>query len=321
MDKKSKIYFLKVFLYVLAFSFVLDKLVFFSLNVISDNVKTGLGIGKLNHYLTFADKSDILIFGSSRANHHVDPIAITNNGYNMGMDGSQIAYAAALIKSLPKEKKQTILLHIGASNFVQKDYDGSDLKALHTKYIRNKKIREEIDKWNQNNTLQKFYWSLSYNGVLMAVLKNYFLPSYNTDKYRGYDPLTVNDGQREIFQKILKRETKVECPKNLEINRIYENQLKELQSFCSKNNKRLIVFTAPLYEDPCKTDNKVLSSFLEENKIRYYDFTDFFKDKNDLKYWKDNSHLSREGAELFTKEIKKIYNSIQDINNEISPIQ
>lgn len=307
MDKKSKIYFLKVFLYVLAFSFVLDKLVFFSLNVISDNVKTGLGIGKLNHYLTFADKSDLLIFGSSRANHHVDPIAITNNGYNMGMDGSQIAYAAALIKSLPKEKKQTILLHIGASNFIQKDYDGSDLKALHTKYNRNKNIRWEIDRLSQGNILQKYYWSLSYNGVVMATLKNYFYPSYSTDEYRGYDPLTVTDQQREIFQKILKRETKVECPKNSEINPIYENQLKELQSFCSKNNKTLIAFTAPIHQDLCKADNAMLASFMKKNNIRYYDFSDFFKDNNNLKYWKDNSHLSKEGAELFTNEIKKIF--------------
>lgn len=309
MDKKSKVYFIKVLLSVLVFSFVLDKLVFFSLNAISDNVKTGLGIGKLNHYLSFADKSHLLIFGSSRANHHIDPNAITEYGYNMGMDGSEICYASTLIKTLPKNKKQTILLHVGASNFVQKDYDGSDLKALHTKYNRNTNIRKEIDKYNKENPLQKFYWSLSYNGVVMAIIKNYFSPSYDAEKYRGYDPLTVSDGQREIFQKILERNTELKCPENLTINPLYKEQLKELQSFCSKNNKTLIVFTAPLHQDPCKGDNAILAEFVKKNKIRYYDFSDYFKYDNNLKYWKDNSHLSKEGAELFTQEIKKIYYS------------
>ena len=47
-----------------------------------------------------------------------------------------------------------------------------------------------------------------------------------------------------------------------------------------------------------------LKKILKNKKIDYYDFSDLFKENNQLKFWKDSSHLSNLGAEIFTEEIE-----------------
>ena len=45
---------------------------------------------------------------------------------------------------------------------------------------------------------------------------------------------------------------------------------------------------------------------MKEKNINFYDYTNFFENNNNIKYWKDLTHLSKEGAEIFTKEIKEL---------------
>ena len=306
MKKQNLIYVLKVVFLILLFSFILDKIVFFSLNKISDRVYTGQSIGKLNQFLNIKDTTKLLIFGSSRANHEIDPTLLTNSGFNMGVDGRAIAYNATLIKLLPKLKKQIILLHIDPENAFKKNYKGKDLDALIIKYNRNKIIRNEIDKLKQDNIFQKFYWSLCYNGKLLGILRNYLFPKYNYKKYFGYDPIFPTEIQKKIFYNKLKKKRKIICKENFKINKIYNDYLNEIKEFCKKNNKELIIFTSPVYNDRCKTDNKIFNEIMKQKKIKYFDFTDFFKNNNKLEYWKDEEHLSNKGAVLFTNKLKRI---------------
>jgi lysophospholipase L1-like esterase len=85
--------------------------------------------------------------------------------------------------------------------------------------------------------------------------------------------------------------------------------LNKIISLCKNNNKSLIVFTSPFYNDNCKSDNIELARIFEENQIPYYDFSDFFKNTNSITYWKDYIHLSDKGASVFSapffKEIEK----------------
>ena len=94
MDSKTTKKLIKIVLLVLVISYTLDKLIFFGLNTISDKVMTGQSIGKLNQFLSVKDSVDILVFGNSRANHHVDMNLFGKKSYNMGMDGTGISRPA-----------------------------------------------------------------------------------------------------------------------------------------------------------------------------------------------------------------------------------
>jgi hypothetical protein len=303
----------KIILLILVLSFIADKVVFYVMNKISDKVYTGQAIGKLNQYLQIKDSLDFIVYGSSRANHNINPIEISNNSFNMGVDGSKLSYSATLIQLLPKQKKQTILLQIDTENAFSKEYSGSDIQSLSSKYNRNKIIKKEIDELKQQNVLQNYYWSLSYNNSTLGILKNYVIPNYDYKSYFGYDPIFPTENQKNIFKHKLEKTKANICEDNFVLNDIYNHHLNELIQFCNNNNKTLILFTSPILNDNCKNDNIFLNKILNEKGIEYYDLTDFFKNNNELDYWKDEGHLSHKGAELFTDSIKKIVeNSLKE---------
>lgn len=296
---------LKLIISILIVTFIVDKCVFYTLNYFSDHVFSGQGVGKVNHYLKIKDTTDIFFYGSSRVNHSIDPSKIKKKSFNMGVDGKTISFAKVLIKQLPINKKQTIVLHIDPNRAIDSLYTGTDVTFLSTKYHRNSIVKKEIDELGLGNLLQSFYWSLDYNGVVLSVLKNYFFPKYNYKTYNGYDPLVLTSEQKGNLNKILNTPITDDCAL-LKINPIFKNSILEVKKFAKENNKKLIIFTSPEYIDTCKKDNVILRSFLQENSIDYYDYTDFFKNNNSFDYWKDRIHLSNEGAEIFTTKMKNI---------------
>lgn len=301
-------YLIKTLLLFLLISYVIDKIVFFALNRISDQVYSGQSIGKLNHYLKIKDDLDLIVFGSSRSNHSIDPHLISENSFNMGMDGTLVSYSLSLIKLLPKNKSQVVLLHIDPNRFFDINYDGNDIGSLLTKYNRNILIKEDILRLKQGNIIQDFYWSLSYNGYVLGILKNYFIPSYDYKKYSGYDPLYVTENQSNILKEKLLYFDEKKCNQSLIVNEIYNFSLDEIKSFCDNNNKSLILFSSPVLNDNCKDDNLKFSEIMKSKGLTHYDFTDFFESNNSLKYWKDRTHLSNKGAEIFTREMMKELN-------------
>ena len=310
---------IKLLFFILLTSFFADKVIYHLLNVSSDKVYSGQAIGKLNQYLTVKDTLELIVFGNSRANHHIDVRKLANTSFNMGIDGTFIAYSSTLIKLLPLDKKQLVILHVDPKRAFNNNYKGLDIDVLKTKYHRNSIIKNEIDKLNRNNCLQKFYWSIAYNGTVLGIGKNYIFPKYDHKNYYGYDPIKVSNTQREILEKILLEPDNVECQDKLEINPLYEKYLKEIKSFCSKNNKKLFLVTSPTYDPTCIDQFEKLSIILKEMGIDYLKYSTLFTNSNSLEYWKDKTHLSEKGAEIFSialSENPKIIAAINSIEKD-----
>ncbi|MFD2823592.1 hypothetical protein ACFS5M_07920 [Lacinutrix iliipiscaria] len=305
MTKAHIIFTIKLLAIILVLSYVLDKVIYYSLNKVSDTVYTGQAIGKLNHYLSVKDTTQVIAFGSSRANHHIDVRKLSKSSFNVGVDGKFIAYSSTLIKLLPKNKKQQIILHIDPNVAFRKHYNRSEIKTLMVKYHRSPIIKKELKKAEQENPLQEFYWSIDYNGLVLGILKNAVFPKYDHTNYSGYDPLHIGENDKEIFKKILERRDPLDCGENIKMNDLYLSYLKEIKTFCDENNKNLILITSPLYVDDCPEDNLELAQILSELNITYYDYTNYFKDNNALEYWKDLSHMSDVAANQFSETLSK----------------
>jgi len=297
-------------------TFVLDKVIYLSINKISKQVYTGQTGGKLNQYLKQNSDLNFIVFGSSRANHHIDPEKIDSKSFNMGMDGTKIVYSNTLIKLLPKNKKQTVLLHISPKNSFNSEYHGEDISKLSTLYHQNDIVRNEIKNFKQNKLIQDFFWCQIYNNSALGIIKNYFMPKYDYKTYFGFDPLIVSKEQNKIFSLVLEKWKPQNCSTNIELNPVYKSSLSDLKEFCKDNNKTLILYTSPIYRDDCKEDDIKLTEILKKEGFIYWNYSDFFKSDNSLENWKDNTHLSNIGADLFTQEIK---NRINQINETAMP--
>lgn len=300
---------LKIVVLTLLISYGLDKLVFFSLNKVSDKVMTGQAIGKLNHFLSLKDDSDFLVFGNSRANRHINVNMFSDNGYNMGIDGVGVAYNSTLINTLQEDKKQLILIHIDTKNFFDSDYDGSDIRGLKTKYKRDDKITQALNNSGRLSVLQKFYYSMNYNGNAIGIIKNYFKPSYNYTTYNGYDPLSVNASQRTMRDIVLSKAiTNEDCTDKHEVNPIALEYLKLIKSFTKKSsNKTFLFVTSPMYNDVCNSDNVKLTALMKDLDLTYWDYTNLYKSTKDNSYWRDPTHMSKKGAEVFSLYLLEKY--------------
>lgn len=293
---------------VLAVSYGLDKLVYLGMNRISDKVLSGQSIGKLNHFLTVKDTTQLLIFGSSRANHHIAPTIFSESAYNMGVDGRSIAYYSTLIRLLPANRPQTLLINIDTEEVYDRQYLGDDIAALRPRYHRDPVIAQAFDQLDITGPLQKFYWSIDYNNKVLGIINNYLRPKYAFKTYDGFDPLVPGKEEKRIRNKVLSGLELKGCDDGYVENEVFKDVLKDLIDFCEENNKRVVFFVSPLYQDGCKEDNKLLGKLMSDSGIEFWDYTDFFKSDNRIELWKDFDHLSREGAMIFTEEIQRKMN-------------
>ena len=294
-------------------SYTMDKLIYLTLNNIDNKVFTGQSVGKLNHYLSVKDTTDFLVFGSSRANHHFNTKMLDNNSFNMGVDGRDIAYFSTLIKLLPKNRSQFVLINIDPENVFDREYDGADIAPLAIKYHSIKPVADALENAGQYNPLQKIYWSIDYNSKAVGVMMNFLRPKYNYKTYDGYDPLVLNETQKQIRGAKLKTPETADCPETYQESKLYLDYLQEIVAFCKKNNKTLLAVTSPIYHDSCDRDNTKLAALMKAYDVAYWDYTHFFDENNSLEWWKDSGHLSKAGADKFTgvlaKRIQESYNN------------
>jgi len=308
MNKSHIISTIKLLIFILIISFIIDKLAYYAITKISDNVYSGQAIGKLNQYLAIKDTTKTIVFGSSRANHHIDIRKLAKSSYNIGINGKFIAHSAILIKMLPKDKKQNIILHLDPNVAVRPLYNRDEIVTLNTKYHTNDIVKNELIRANKNIIFQQYYWCVDYNGAVLGILKNAVFPNYNPDGYYGFDPLFVTKEEAEIFKIILARDStlsKSYCKDVPKINDVFLEYLLEVINFCKTYDKNLIVVTSPIYLDNCPDDNAILAGILKKNDIKYYDYTNYFRNNNDLKYWRDIAHMSNIGANLFSETLSE----------------
>ena len=114
--------------------------------------------------------------GSSRTSRHFIPSLIAPNSFNIGMDGTKIAYTGTLLQTLPKDKKQLIIFQIDPEYAMDSTYNGADIEALNTKYQKIPVIKENINELNKDNFFQPLFYSIAYNGKIVGIVYNYLIP-------------------------------------------------------------------------------------------------------------------------------------------------
>lgn len=296
-------YVLKTLLSIFLITFLGDKAIFFALNLVNEQVYSGQGVGKLNQYMKLKDSVNLLVFGNSKANFHVDNIQLDSNSFNMGIAGRNIVFAATLIKLLGN-KPQILLVQIDPQYVYDEMYQGEDILSLKSLYNKNSVVKKEFEKLHFDNYFQDVFCSISYNSQLSSLLSNYFKPKYDHKTYYGFNPLVATDAQKKYFIKKLKAKRKEPCPNTFKLNAIVNNYLIDVKNIAVQKNKNVIFFTAPLYNDYCKADNEFLAKTMRSNNLIYYDFSDFFKENNSIDFWRDEIHLSNIGADAFTKGLR-----------------
>lgn len=288
-----------------------DRIVYKVIHNCEKQVFTGEIAGKVNYFDKVKDSMDILVFGSSRALHHVDPSVFGPSTFNMGVDGKRLGYAAGLITTL-KKKNQVILVHIDQEKIFERGYDGTDALSLLNKAQDDAHLMEYLkESFPKEVFVSKLFKCYSYNGKVFPIIKNYFMPSNDLQK-DGFSPLYPTSKQTEIFKGIFEDrggpiQRSLEKPHA--VNPIVEQCINRTMAIGKANESKVIFFTSPSLFHIDEGLRMATQKFFQEKGVVYIDDVDFFKGI-DFDLWLDDTHLAYKGAEIYSQHLKKEFDSI-----------
>ncbi len=298
----------KLFGLIVLFVLILDKLCFYSMMVIENKVYMDDSVSWVDEFVQTTNSCDLLIFGSSRALHHVNPDLFDVKAYNAGADGKRIAYTAALI-SLLEKKNQTILVHIDHNRVFDENLSGDDALTL----LYKSKTNDTLKTFFKENFFTEFFTfsflhSYGLNGKVFVILKNAFSKKKNNTS--GFAPLVPTEEQKLIFSRMLDQKENrlnINIKKPLVYSEVFEKYVDIINSVAKKNNSRLIFFTSPSLNVVDKEVDTSVETFFSDKGIRYINDLEYFE-QFEISDWKDFTHLSAQGAEKYTKSLVKTIN-------------
>lgn len=253
----------------------------------------------------FKKSADILILGSSSANHHYNSMMLEDSlklsVYNSGLDGRDMVYFDVVLQStLDRQIPKYVVLDISPGHI-----NGSWINRIgDTKlyYRKNNAVTKYYDNetgWQQKLKLKSSLYR--YNKTLSYLIR---VRLDRPNVLKGYAPLY---GNKEGFEKYV--------TSDFSVNSVELKHLDSIVDICKSNNIKLILVQSPQENENSAFDNWIVSYTSEkgillitENKNPYY------YEHPELFY--DGSHLNADGADLFTNQIIKRIKCIINYNND-----
>lgn len=258
------------------------------------------GMTEKNEYICNRTKEDILIFGSSRAVHHYDPIVLEDSlklsCYNCAYDGCGSITAYGLLNIILQHYTPKIVLYDIAPGF---DY-----------------LKNETDNTKFLGPLKMYY---DYEGI-----DSIFLKAGKTEKYKMKSQmyrmnsklilmLTENTMKRNetINGYLPKKESlkhKIEKQKdpentNLEYDSMKIDCLNRIISLCKQKKIKLVFYASPAYMRINDTKFDYIKKLSKLHNIPFFNhYCDSIFTKNS-EYFYDSMHMNQTGAKEYSKFI------------------
>lgn len=277
--------------------FVLD----FALGTILEKLYFKQRNGELYRITYSIDKTheDILVFGSSRAEHHYHPEVFQKklnlSFFNTGLDGEHILFHYALLKGvLSHYTPKVVILDFVAGEFKINRECYDKISNLLPYYESHPEIRDLIrlrGPYEKYKLLSKVY---PYNSEILQILQGVHSSSKPSHQ--------EEDGYFPLYNQETDSERKISYPASYPIDsiklKIYESFLRD----CKKAGTELFVICSPYYLD---AQNEEYSIRLAKELAKKYnvDFLDFSQDpllSKNKHFFSDPSHLNDQGARIYT---------------------
>ncbi|HPI53456.1 MAG TPA: hypothetical protein PLU10_02120 [Chitinophagaceae bacterium] len=287
---------------------------FFFKRFLFDKTISGESGGSLNFLLNKKQDVDYLVFGTSRAKHHIDPSLLTNlkgNGYNAGINGvGGIIYNTVLLDLCIQRnvKPNEILLQLDVINFCEtpKNYNSS-LIFLYPYFNESKILRDYIQRDGYKESFLAHSNLYRFNGKVLNVLFNYVKRNGVADN-NGFVPLVETmdtSGQNEIKTDY--------AP--LDFESINFKALTDFYKLCKENNIKLYFVFTPSCKNCMFSPQRdmefstyVTTNMPEVSMINLSDLKTCIELAG-FENWKDMTHLNQEGAAKFSRILNDQFGS------------
>lgn len=294
-DMKRSIKYLIVFVVLF---FAID----FSIGLIMNRVFPGITYGtygKVNKSLE--TDQEVLIFGSSRAEHHYNPEIITRETglscYNTGLGGYGLFYNYALLNEIVNEYKPKVVILDLSPNVIVDPKTYVKLNTFTPYYSNYSSFNEIIQLDPEFSKFKTFFKTYVYNSTLYDYVRGKITGEISENGYKGLQPEMNTTAYNRMI---------------LSDHEIFDTTKKEyLAKFIDtalEHNVRLICMVSPTYEK-YDINNRIIHEMEElivSKGVEFYDFSDYEKLYQKPQFFKDQLHVNTKGVEIFNREVSNL---------------
>jgi len=245
---------------------------------------------------------DILIFGSSRANHHYHPTVIEErlhlSYYNVGRDGNYLFYHYAILQGILKRYSPKLIV----LDFMEEDFKASQdsydrISSLLPYYKTHPEIQSTVLLKSPFERLKLISSIYPYNSSLFTIaVGNMEFNKGRNVEVKGYVPLTKK------WNRSLQPISEV-LPYELDSIKI-----KTFEAFlqdCNKSKVKVIVVASPYFKNSKQADYSIQKAIkiAEENNVMFFDYSRDPYFINNPGLFADIAHLNDDGAKIFTNKL------------------
>ncbi len=253
-----------------------------------------------NNFIMNKVDDEILVFGSSRALHHYNPIIISDSlgmsCYNCGQDAMGVLVSYARYQSICKRYHPKMVIYdiMPKYDLLQGDNHQS-LKWLRAYYDCEgiAEVFESIDSSEKYKMLSQMYrYNTNFGQLIIENIHPVQAPSV-----KGFRP---KDAMMDTM--------KVDRKKNVEDKEIIYDSLKltYLRKMILESKDTKIIFAmSPWYVGYDTTVLQPIKQICAEYNIPFLDFSNDSKFMYNNNFFYDGGHLNAKGADEFTKDLVK----------------
>lgn len=245
-------------------------------------------------------EAQLLIFGSSRANHHYHPDIfqeqLNQTYYNAGRDGNFILYHNAILKSiLQRHTPQTVILDFVAYDFRKKEGTYDRLSSLLPYYKTHPELRPTIELKSPYEKIKLCSSIYPYNSLLFTIISaNLKSGKKSKDDNKGYIPLT------EKWTNPIQTDT---ASARYEIDSIKIQAYQAFIQNCINSNVKLYIVCSPYFINPTHPDYSVTiaEKIAAQYNIPFFNFSNHPAFTTNPNLFADPEHMNNDGAITFSK--------------------
>lgn len=257
------------------------------------------GAQYLSTYSIDSTNADLLIFGSSRANHHYHPDVFEKrlnlSVFNAGRDGCFIFYHYAILKAVLKRySPKIIILDFISGEFVKNQDSYDRISSLLPYYGTHPEMRSIIELKSPYEKLKLLSTIYPYNSSMLIIAGGNAMFTIKRRKdINGYIPITkIWNGPIQIYDSSIKYE-------------IDNNKVKVYESFiqdCINSKVKLYIVCSPHYIKSNHTDYSIIlgREIAKKNNINFFDYSKDYVFINNSNLFADIAHLNDTGAKAFS---------------------
>lgn len=259
-------------------------------------------------YICNETSEDILVFGSSRALRHYNPVIISDSTglscYNCGQGGNGVILNYARLQQVTERYAPKYIIYdvLPEYDLLAGDDNHKYLERLKAFYDKKgvEEVFESVDPTEKYKMLSRMY---RYNSRFVQIISDCIRPlmSMGTNGFRPFygEMIDIKD----------KTEPDKPAPVFDSLKLQYFNRLADFSS-----RSRLIFVVSPIWGGMDERDLAPVKRLCEQHGIPLIDFSNDSKYVHVNKYFFDTPHLNSVGADEFTKDLMKRLKSEIEFN-------